>query len=82
MNYHCYSLELGTILRNVPDPWRSDHGLVTVRDAYALGFANRLWGKREAVLVHFRAVMERAQAHGHGNRAARRIGKNVKDTRE
>jgi hypothetical protein len=66
------SLEVGTILARVPESFRYDPIMVQIHDAYAFGFANRLWNKRAAVLLAFRASMEAQEARGHGNRAARR----------
>ena len=65
-------LELGTILRGVPESWQDQPVLCAIHDAYAFGWANRLWSKREAAWLAFRANMERGLAYGHGNRAARR----------
>ena len=68
-------IELGTILRNVPDCFRSPHPVVTIRDAYSFGYADRLWPVREAMRVLFRRNYDLAVADGKGNRARRRARK-------
>lgn len=75
MNHgHSYLNELGAILRDVPDQYMFIRcgGVAMVQYAYAHGYANRLWNRTAAVLVLFRANMERQQSYGHGNKAAKR----------
>ncbi len=72
MSLFSASIELGTILRKLPLYFYEDGPVNAVRVAYALGFADALWPKREAMRLLFAANMERANAYGHGNRAKRR----------
>lgn len=73
-SYPDYLLELGTILRNLPDHYLfvTMGGVATVAIAYRYGYANKLWSRNEAMRVLFRANMQRQESYGHGNRAARR----------
>lgn len=66
------SITLGTILRRVPDCYRSPHKIVEIMQAYRLGYADTLWLKRDAVITHLRASMELHESRGCGNRAFRR----------
>lgn len=66
------SITLGTILRDVPDFYRSPHRLVEIQRAYHFGFANHLWPKSGAAFACFRAVMESNEARGKGSKAFRR----------
>lgn len=68
----CPSLELGTILSAMPSCWRSGHLLLDIKNAYDLGFANRLWNRRQAVSLAFQANMSACVARGRGSRAAKR----------
>ena len=66
------SITLGTILRGLPDFYRSTHKVVEIMRAYQFGYANPLWPKAGAMHAHFRAVMESYEAGGSGNKAFRR----------
>lgn len=65
-------LELATILRDLPEDWQSEHTLVEIQRAYAFGYANALWPKREAVRIAFLAAMEASEHPGKGYKAGRR----------
>lgn len=67
------SLELGTILSRMPSDFRLNGQISNIARAYSGGWANRLWNRRHAVRVAFRANMETAESWGSGNRAARRV---------
>lgn len=67
------SITLGTILRALPDSFRTGHDLTDIHAAFEFGFANRLWTKREAARAAFKAHSELNVARGSGNRAKLRI---------
>ncbi len=80
MSPYSASIELGTILHDVPLCFYEKGRLEALRVAYACGMANPLWSKREAARVLFAANRERGNAYGHGNRAKRRAGLMTDDT--
>ena len=67
-----YALEVGTILRHLPEHHRENGRLVALSRAYAYGYADRLWSRAHAAWLLFRANMEIGESHGQGNRARRR----------
>lgn len=67
------SITLGTILRNMPDFYRSPHKIREIMFAYRYGYADPLWPKAGAVFAHFRAAMETYEARGRGNKAQRQL---------
>lgn len=73
MSFHPPALELATILRNLPDAFRTGRAIEDIRTAYAFGFADRLWNRHSAVVLAFRAGMATQEAHGNGSKAASRL---------
>lgn len=67
------SAVIACILNGLPDCGRSEGVIVAIGYAYAFGFANHLWSKPVAVLTAVAASMERAEGHGKGSKAARRL---------
>lgn len=65
------SLQLATALADIPVALRSEHVMVEIQRAYH-GPNRSTVGKREAVLLAFKANMERGESTGKGYKSGKR----------
>lgn len=74
-------IELGTVLRDLPNHYRDLGIIAQINVAYRYRYANQLWRKSEAVRLAVEARMDSAAGSGKGMKAGRRAAR-LKSLRE